>query len=123
LATKQETIDFIIANYPFEQLMDDLLQVEFTIEDSRSQQVFVWVDETFALLQSPFSQEDAITADEALEAAGHCNFGVRRFAGCFVLSHLILLKDLDESELVDGMLSLIVMADEIEESLSDTDEL
>ena len=81
-------------------------------DDGRSQLVFLKVVDEYIVLTSAFADKDDISAHKALDSEGI--FGVTDMGGHYGLRHVIFLEDLDESEIVNGVLWLAARADMLE---------
>jgi hypothetical protein len=116
MATKAEVISYL-RNIPgMQDDGDDAFSVEVARpERNRSQLVFIGVNDNFLVLDSPFAETEDITAAQALDLVG--TFGVSKVGKFYTLRHLILTEDVDESEILDGIRSLAVRADTLEEQV------
>jgi len=112
MATESEVISIIRSYDDVTDLGDGSFSVNWALDGGRSQIVFLTVSDPFLALMSPFAAKDALTAERAVSLAkifGVCDMG--QFYG---LRNLLLIEDLDESEIVNMAMFIAVRADAIE---------
>ena len=117
MATQQEVLKFFEAKYNFELIDDNFLKILFEVDNGRSQVVFVSIRELFMTISSPFGDESNLNANLALKLAEESLFGVKKFGELFALQHVLLIADLDESEIVNGLDLVASTADDLEKSV------
>lgn len=117
MATTAEIKKFIETNYSFEVLENGLYKIVFGDDDARSQLLFIEVNDTWLNALSPFANEDDITAKQALAANSEYILGMQIFSGMYCVKYVVLIADLDESEVVTGLQFTAHIADELENAL------
>lgn len=112
MATRAEVISHLRSFNDIEDTGDGTFRVEWGLDGGRSQLVFIWVGDEFVVLTSPFAQEDDITSTKALGLA--TVFGIAKIGDLYAFRHVVLIEDLDESELVNGLAYIAHSADTAE---------
>jgi hypothetical protein len=112
MATMNEVISHIKSNYSTEDLGNGGLKMEFNIDRTRTQLIFVHSDDEMLIVGSPFARN--ISSDLAFQAAENSIFGIRKFDDLYVLHHVIPIGDIDASEIQFGLMTLAIQADELE---------
>lgn len=118
MATQQEAINYIKANYNTAPLEDGGLKLTFDLGEGRSQLAFVEVNEVNVIYSSPFASVDDVTAKQALEANSQYSLGMQIDGTVYVIRHVAPLADLDASEMSDGFFLVANIADLLEKQLS-----
>lgn len=122
MASQKEVISFILENFPSESISDTLVKVVVSWDDGRSQLVFANVMENLMDVASPFAEQSAISATQALNA-NESVFGVGMVADWYALKHVVPIDDLDASEMHVAFKALAEVADELEKKLGLGDNL
>jgi len=113
MATRGEAMKYLRGINGMKEEEDGLFTyVVSWADEGRSQLVFVKVVDEFIVLSSAFADKDDITAHKALDLA--LIFGVTDMGTHYGLRHVIFLEDLDESEIINGILWLGARADILE---------
>ena len=118
MATKAETISHIKSNYKVQE-DDGTLFLVFNAGESRSQGVFVFVDDFKMEIKSAFATTESISAEQAFEATEAVNtaFGIGRDGSFYVVKHVVPIADLDPSEIIAGIELPMSVADDLEKEL------
>ena len=109
MASRAETINHLRSYNDVEDMGEGSFKIEWKLEGGRSQVVFAYVTDDFLALTSPFAHEDDVTAAKAIGLSKI--FGIAKVGEYFAFRHVVLLADLDESEIVHGMMYVAVAAD------------
>ena len=117
MATKIEVMNFLSQKYAFEHVTEDLIRFVFRTDGDRTQLVFVFINDHFMVISSPFSEENAITPNLAFKLAEDSLFGIRKMIGMYQVVHVVPLADVDESEIVSGLALIANTADSLESSI------
>jgi len=119
MATKQQVIDHIKNEYVVQFFNDGTFKFELKWE-GRSQGVYGACTDSELQLTSAFALKTEITAAQALRH-NESMFGVVELETVFSLKHNVLIENLDDSEIDQGIRSLAFYADEYESRVSAQD--
>lgn len=113
MATFLEVISHIKSNYITQEISGGLT-LEFTVNENRSQVIFVigQPDSPLISISSPFAKE--ASAEFALQAAEASIFGIKKVADMFAIHHVVPLADIDASEIEFGLKLVASQADLLE---------
>lgn len=109
MATRAEVINHLRSFSDIEDQGDGKFRTEWDIGNGRTQLVFLFVSDDFVVMTSPFAGEDDVTSAKALGLASV--FGICKVADLYAFRHVVLIEDLDESELTHGIGYLAHAAD------------
>lgn len=125
MASQAEVSAYLKANYKsFEEIGPNHYQFIFTGEDGRSQLVFAIVGEYKIEIHSPFAPLDAITAQQAIDAADEKAFGIRKLGEVWWgFANVVWIENVDPNEIHDSLANVALAADEIESKLGLGDDL
>ena len=121
MATPQNVLDFIIANYKHEKVSETVLKIQVPLSSGRTQMVYVGATEDELQVTSPVAWQENVGADKVL-ATNTSMFGVVTINGAFALKHNTFLADIDESEIEKAFVVLAVHADDLESALGFDDQ-
>lgn len=111
----------IEAKYEAEEIEENVYKLVFDIDGTRSQVVFVEVNDGFLLIRSPFANIDDVSPKRALDANSNTQLGLQLKFGVYYITHMVPLDDLDKSELDVGLGAVAAVADICESALSKGD--
>jgi hypothetical protein len=117
MATQSEVKSYITNKMNAEHIDGDLYKITYDLGNNRSQLVFVSVKEAMMGAASPFAKTEEVTPKQAIKATENSSFGIGTLGDWYVVRHVLLLDDLDESEILVGLDVVAQIADEIEEEL------
>jgi hypothetical protein len=121
MATSQDVLEFIMANYKHEQISETVLQIQVPLPSGRAQMVYVGATDDELQVTSPVAWQENVGAEKVL-ATNTSMFGIVTINGAFALKHNAFLADIDESEIEKAFVVLAVHADELESALGFSDE-
>jgi hypothetical protein len=123
MATRQQAADFIRTKWVNEEVSPYVFKfdVEYN-QEGRSQEVYALVTEGEIQFTSAFAFHSQVSAHDALNI-NVSMFGVVTVADVWALKHNAFLQDLDESEIIGGVLVLAMHADVLEGAFSSKDSL
>jgi hypothetical protein len=123
MATKAEVRAFLQANYDTEEISEDHFKFIFT-GDGRSQLVFAMVGDQKMEIHSPFAPMDAITAQQAIDAADEKAFGIRKLGDLWWgFVNVVWIENVDPNEIQDSLGVVAAAADQVESKLGLGDDL
>lgn len=117
MATEKEIKKFIESKYNFDVLENGVYKLVMDGDDGRSQLVFVEVTDTWLNVFSPFANMDDVTPKQALTANSDYILGMQTLGDTYCVKYVVLIADLDENELVDGIEFTASIADRLEADL------
>ena len=123
MATKAETLSHIKSTYETQEISESLLKMTMVDNDGRSQLVFISVDDFKILVQSPFAKTSQITDSQAFDISSDSALGVGKLNDLYVVKHIVLIADLDPSEVTTGIELPMLVADGFEKELGLGDDL
>jgi hypothetical protein len=112
MATINEVISHIKSSYSTEDLGNGGFKMQFNIDSTRTQLIFVHSTDAMLLIASPFAHN--ISSDLAFQVAETSIFGVKKLDDLYVLHHVIPIADIDASEIEFGLKVLALQADELD---------
>ena len=112
MATRAEVITHLRSFNDIHDQGEGSFRIEWDLENGRTQLVFMFVADEFVVMTSPFAGEDDLTTAKAIGLASI--FGICKVADMYAFRHVVLIEDLDESELVHGIGYLAHAADAAE---------
>lgn len=121
MATAAEAKDFIKNNYSVTELSNGYLQAEFQQSGLRSQIVYFSATDNHGVFISPFANSIDITAEQVFNYSEISPWGVKRIGSEYCVVHLAPLENLDVNEIQDGFNLVAIVADRIEQQISQQD--
>lgn len=115
MATRAEVIQHIRGYSDVEEIDSGWFQVEFDLDNGRSQNLFMNVTDHLLVMISPFAMQDEITASKAFSFA--TVFGIALVEDMYAIRNVSLIEDLDESEITNMAMLIAARADEFEERI------
>jgi hypothetical protein len=109
VATRAEVITHLRSFNDIEDQGDGKFRTEWDLGNGRTQLIFLFVADDFVVMTSPFAKEDDVTSSKALSLAAV--FGICKVGDLYAFRHVVLIEDLDESELIHGIGYLAHAAD------------
>lgn len=126
MATWIDVRAYILANYSAEDIGEGIVKVAFTIDDSRSQVVFLsrqtLNDEEWLTVESVIGSIDSINLRGALAQVENIVVGgLAKVGDLLTLKNVVALENLDINELVRPMELVTLSADNLERALTGLD--
>lgn len=127
MATWGQLVDFVNANYRVAQQTDEMLQLNFSFDNDRTQIVFVFHTpardgEDWIQIESPIGELDKINLRALLELIGNTVVGgAAARDGYVVLRESVPLADMSVEEFESPFLSITGLADNFEHELTRVD--
>lgn len=112
VATRAEVMSHLRSYGDIDDLGEGDFKIEWRLDNGRSQLVFMHVADTVLVMNSPFAKEDDITAAKALGLAKI--FGIAKAGDFYAFRHVVLMEDLDESEITNALALVAGLADSAE---------
>ncbi len=120
MATKAKVIKILRSYSDVEDQGDDVFQVTVPLSDNgRSQLLFMDVRDDLLIMLSPFAHRDDISPAKAIDMAEI--FGVATNGDYYVLSNVLHIENIKESEIISAMTYLAIQADILEEEVGGDD--
>jgi hypothetical protein len=117
VATIAEIKKFLENTYNHEVLESGTYKIIMDGDGGRSQLVFVEVNDTWLNVLSPFAEMDDVTPKQALLANSEYILGMQTLGDTYCVKYVVLIADLDESEVVTGIEYAAGIADQLEREL------
>lgn len=112
MATRAEVMSHLRSYSDIEDLGDGDFKIDWRLDSGRSQMVVMKVLDTVLIMDSPYAKEDDITAAKALGLAKV--FGIAKIGEFYTFRHVVLMEDLDQSEISNALALVAGLADKAE---------
>lgn len=116
MATSAEVINFIKSKFKIASEEGNLLSMWWTVEDDRSQVVFIETRESLMIVSSPIAEVSDVSADKVLNASDSV-FGITVTADAYMLTHVVFLENADANEIEEPLELVAAHADTIQRKL------
>ncbi len=120
MATSAEALAFLRSKFKIASEEGDLLSMWWTVDNDRSQLVFVETRETLMIVSSPIAEVSDVPAAKVLEASDSV-FGITNTANAYMLTHVVFLENADANEIEEPLELLAAHADNIQRKLGIAD--
>ena len=116
MATSAEALAFLRSKFKIASEDGSVLSMWWTVDDDRSQLVFVETRETLMVVSSPIAEVSDVSAAKVLEASDSV-FGITITADAYMLTHVVFLENADANEIEEPLELLAAHADTIQRKL------
>jgi hypothetical protein len=116
MATQNEVIQYLKTNYPELTQDGELYSLRFASGDGRTQNVVIQVTEKFLLAASAFATTDQLTDSQAIGVSNIAT-PVCKVGNFFMVSNVMMIQDIDPSEIQFVIEVTTLRADDLEKSL------
>lgn len=116
MATQNEVIQYLKTNYSELTQDGELYSLRFASGDGRTQNVVIQVTEKFLLAASAFATTDQLTDSQAI-GVSNISTPVCKVGNFFMLSNVMMIQDIDPSEIHFVIEVTTLRADDLEKSL------
>ncbi len=120
MATSAEALAFLRSKFKIASEEGDLLSMWWTVDNDRSQLVFVETRETLMIVSSPIAEVSDVSAAKVLEESDSV-FGITNTANAYMLTHVVFLENADANEIEEPLELLAAHADTIQQKLGIAD--
>ncbi len=110
MATSAEALAFLRSKFKIASEEGDLLSMWWTVDNDRSQLVFVETRETLMIVSSPIAEVSDVSAAKVLEESDSV-FGITNTANAYMLTHVVFLENADANEIEEPLELLAAHAD------------
>ncbi len=120
MATSAEALAFLRSKFKIASEEGNLLSMWWTVDNDRSQLVFVETRETLMIVSSPIAEVSDVSAAKVLEESDSV-FGITNTANAYMLTHVVFLENADANEIEEPLELLAAHADTIQQKLGIAD--